>query len=452
MYEDILFLAKKSGSQSITNQIRSDMKGIDHHNHYHILYDIRSLLGSDRKNYLQIGSVCGAPICTLLKHASPTTIHCIRSNEKIPGCYEKDLEDNIEMYNDDNDVVVHHNDAVEYLLRNNLGFDIVYVRNSEENISATFDKYMGFVNEGGYIIFDNYNNNKYPHVKPGVDHLVSMMAQNRYPGFYDVIGDMPLLLENGQRSHQRSHCFVIKKKSIARQLKLAVIVGTYRRSSGNSKVYLERMMSMLNQQSYQNFHLFLMGDDYDNAEEFDQIASLFPVDRLHKENVQPARERTRCKIKKNLWSIGGANTFNVGLRRAIEQGYTHCVHLDDDDIWYIHHLLNIATTYLQYPAVSAVWTKGVGFKDVLPKTPTFEPNNFLSVGKDAYHSTLSFRLDRIDQEYTTLGDDEEENGRLFGPADADFINRIGNKARAGEISVISVPMISCFHDTEFTMA
>ena len=49
-------LVKNSNSNELTKYISKNMEGKTFHHHYHILYDIRTLLGKEKKIYTEIGT------------------------------------------------------------------------------------------------------------------------------------------------------------------------------------------------------------------------------------------------------------------------------------------------------------------------------------------------------------------------------------------------------------
>ena len=51
-------------------------------------------------------------------------------------------------------------------------------------------------------------------------------------------------------------------------------------------------------QTYQNYHIFLIGDDYEDEEEFNQIVSLFPSEKIYSYN-------NKFSYRENYFSLNG---------------------------------------------------------------------------------------------------------------------------------------------------
>jgi len=301
---------------------------------------------------------------------------------------------------------------------------------------AVFDDYLLVLNEEGYVVFGALDSAE---SAGGAAEVEKRFAEKTYPGFYFKVD-----------SHREIAAFC--KMKVPRDIRFAVITMTYRRKDGSSKEKLEKMMRCINGQSYKNFRLFLMGDDYEDEAELREIGARLETlpggevgPDLYFENVKPALERSLCKKKYNLWAVGGAGTLNEGLRRARQQGFSYYAHIDDDDFWHPHHLLTLATTYYMYPETTASWTLGVLGGWVLPPSWPIRPNNFLPKGKDCFHSTLSFRLDKINLEYITISPDmKEEEEPDMEPADSVLASSIGNLVMCGLAVVTSPPVVTCY--------
>jgi hypothetical protein len=65
---------KRSNSHLIVGHISKEMEGRTFHHHYHLLYDLRTLLGRQSKNYLEIGVFNGGSLSLMLQHPYETTL------------------------------------------------------------------------------------------------------------------------------------------------------------------------------------------------------------------------------------------------------------------------------------------------------------------------------------------------------------------------------------------
>lgn len=223
----------------------------------------------------------------------------------------------------------------------------------------------------------------------------------------------------------------------------AIVTPTYFRSNGLSKSYVERALNSLAKQQYQNFHVFLIGDRYENESEFQEFSHLLPSSQLTMVNLDIAYERDFCKIKNNLWAVGGAYAMNYGIKLAQAKGLVHYVHLDDDDYFSHHHLANIAIGYLQHPTAEFVCTLGVNLQgQMLPRIGNYALNNYKAEGATCFHSSYGFRLDKIPYRYQTVDRNKEEVA--MEPADKMLLSAIG----AGGHPCLGINLLTCFHDLE----
>jgi len=448
----------RSDSKDIFVNIQKTMEGHTFHQHCHILYDLRTLLGPDPKIYVEIGVYHGGSLALMLQHPNETIIHgidCMWFNNQ-----EEIIQDNIKKFNiHKRDVFIHkgysYDDSILHnLIKSGLKIDILYIDGSNYGnvVIADFENYLMMMNEGGYIVFDDYHDCIHcPEVKGAVDEIVRRIHSNYYLGQFEVIGSIDNATDAEPTDFKKNNMFIIRKLPMRMNISFAIVTPTYKRRNGTSRKNLENMMTMLKQQSYQNFKLFLIGDGYEDPEEFKYISSLLPADKIYAHNLPEGWERTRCKIKKNIWSIGGAHAINVGLQEIRKQGYKYYVHLDDDDYWHPHHLFHLAEAYTLFPDAVFVSTMGRLDNWILPKISSskLEYNNFIPKGRDCFHSTQSFRCDIIPFEYLTIHDGEEE--REYPYADQDMLKRIGQLVIHQNLKTLVVPYITCIRDSEGSM-
>lgn len=210
-------IVKESISNQIVKEISSCMDGKTFHHHYHILFDLRTLLGQDKKTYTEIGTYCGGSASLMLHHHLNTTINCIDPLHVLKN-QENILRSNINKFNLNNYTVNIHkrfsNDIsfVNELKNNNFRTDILFIDgdHSYDAVIDDFSNYKDFVNAGGYIIFDDYLDYKHsPQVKPAVDLIVSTLDLNKY----QIIGTIPNYHKSFDGGYNLDHLneFIIKK-------------------------------------------------------------------------------------------------------------------------------------------------------------------------------------------------------------------------------------------------
>lgn len=308
-------------------------------------------------------------------------------------------------------------DASECTLAiNMIKIDLVKI-GTVTNIRATFETFHYFLNEGGIIIID------------GISDLPSP-----FYGKHTIFK-----FENPYR-------LVVRRDFELRDIRFAIVIATHKRNNvhSSSERYMKRASTLVRNQTYDNYMLFLIGDGYTDEKEFASFASLFPRDKVQLFNNPEGWERKRCKRRSNLSNIGGAYAMNTGIEKAKSQGYKYYIHLDDDDFWHPFHLRNTAIAYHMFPNVAFVETLGYSIRHgILPKgigKNITHPNNFRPRGCDGFHSSWGFRIDKIPCRYTTIKDGERE--RDFGPADALMLNEINQCCLKENLDVFCVPFIS----------
>jgi predicted O-methyltransferase YrrM len=198
-------------SLEITENISKQMYGNTFHHHYHILYDIINLYPQDYNlNYVEIGCYAGGSAC-LVSQRKNTNIYSIDLGRPI---LPETVFKNIEKFNP-------HNNRFEYIqgnpqeqitldrLRNFVqSVDVLFIDgdHSFTGVKNDFTLYSPLVKNGGYIVFDDYNDNQFsPQVKPAVDEIISNLEQ------YEIIGTLPNIYNARPSSITEGNCFIIKK-------------------------------------------------------------------------------------------------------------------------------------------------------------------------------------------------------------------------------------------------
>ncbi len=57
-------------------------------------------------------------------------------------------------------------------------------------------------------------------------------------------------------------------------MKIGIIISTYQRKDGKTPFYLNRTLESILSQTYKNFKIFLIGDRYENPEEFESYLEI----------------------------------------------------------------------------------------------------------------------------------------------------------------------------------
>lgn len=197
--------------------------------------------------------------------------------------------------------------------------------------------------------------------------------------------------------------------------KIAVVTATYRKLDGSTRDQLSRALKSVRNQTYGNWKMFLIGDEYDDNDELMELSRIIPEDKLYVENLPEAVERRKYDYSM-LWCVGGTNANVTGIKKALEEGFDYVCILNHDDEFLPEHLQTIAECILNTCAHFIV-TKCGDLPDVEPtdKYTRFWPGQcklFISA------ACTDFRY------YGMLPRNAVEYRGNFYPSDADLWDRI----------------------------
>ena len=246
--------------------------------------------------------------------------------------------------------------------------------------------------------------------------------------------------------------------------KFAVIIATYRRKNGTSYNNLLRVHKFLMNQTYQNFKVFLVGDDYDNQEEFDKIVSLFPQDKIFSYNNNISYRTAYFKIAYNKWCVGGILARNIGIKQAVKEEYKYYLHLDDDDIWTNNHIEIINNTITDFPEVDFIVNKSKYKNSTLPKefhkksNIAVKYNNFNPIPRNSVHSSWTINLKTLGDKIINIYNNsikiidciknKEISEYRLKPHDASILKELNNLQRKNKIKCIFIPNCTVQKDTD----
>lgn len=208
--------------KTITNEVDGDIsynyplgdiqnKILHHHNH--ILYDIRSSLGNDKKVYLELGAYAGGSSSLLSSHPYPTEIHGMDVCEVFNGDVVYDTVNRF--IKPHNTFKFYEGNTYDKNFVNNLKskiskVDMLYIDAGHWyfNVLNDFFQFVDLVNPNGYIIFDDYQDIwSSTQVSYAVDYLVS----NHMKDGYEIIGSLPNIQNARPAIMTSSNLFIVKK-------------------------------------------------------------------------------------------------------------------------------------------------------------------------------------------------------------------------------------------------
>jgi hypothetical protein len=191
----LLELQKTSKAIDLLKQVNEKIPEKKLHDHSHILYDIRTLLGDKEKDYLEIG-IRGSSTASLILHNPYKTKllcvdPCILNKDEYNG-EEKQyptIIKNLKTNNKNNYTIqVEKSFATDptllnYFINIKIQADILFFNGGTnyDDIMNTWNEYKGFLNPGGFIVFNNYNKD---YIKSAVDDMVKTLDSDEF----EIIG------------------------------------------------------------------------------------------------------------------------------------------------------------------------------------------------------------------------------------------------------------------------
>ena len=137
------------------------------HNHINVLYLIKELMGGDCKNYLEIGTLWGASMATVLASQSPAKFYGLDLftpyfADKIDVDTVNNTISNLNEYNHNIELIkgdCSHDEIIKLTYEKiSDGVDLFFIDgdHSSNSVVRDFNNYKDIVNKGGYIVFDDY--------------------------------------------------------------------------------------------------------------------------------------------------------------------------------------------------------------------------------------------------------------------------------------------------------
>jgi glycosyltransferase involved in cell wall biosynthesis len=240
-------------------------------------------------------------------------------------------------------------------------------------------------------------------------------------------------------------------------MKFAVTIATYQRKDGKTPELLKRALDSVFNQTHKDFRIFIVGDNYEDNTEFNEIISQYPQDKIYSVNLPESYDRLKYKgigsenfefdTKRALWCNGGRTAMNIGIELALHNGYDWVAHLDHDDFWEPTHLELINNVVERY-GYECIWitTKATfGPNDVMEvETNGWDVVYHLPRGYNVIHSAIAMSMKRIPLRYRDV---YYEDGNMI-PTDADFWDRLGKFIVENGYTGTYINALTCRHDSE----
>ena len=232
-------------------------------------------------------------------------------------------------------------------------------------------------------------------------------------------------------------------------MKLGIVITTYQKPDGTTPDILKRAIESVKNQTHQDFILVVVGDRYDNNDEFETIIQSVGLgDRLIFINLPEAIEREKYPISsKELWCAGGVNARNQGIDICLKQGLDYVCHLDHDDYWHPQHLEMINYTIEETRDASLINTCSTYFDTHLPSVDlthkVIQSNKHIKPG-NLVPSAVCINYKKIPLRFR---DTYDETGEVE-PADADMWIRLREYVVENKLNTYYVSTITCYYHSE----
>jgi len=225
-------------------------------------------------------------------------------------------------------------------------------------------------------------------------------------------------------------------------MKITIKISTYQRADGRTPEILTRALESIKSQTYQNYKVYLIGDKYDNNDEFIKLSTIIDKDKIYVENLTYAKEREKY-TGLDLWCSGGVNANNHAIDKILSDGLNYICHLDHDDWWAPNHLEEIVNV-IKSDSPSFIATKSYyqNYETILPKV---ESSPFFPKSSDIIHSSVCIDFNKINLRYRDILEEEGIRGVV---SDGDMWDRISELMKSKNINGKLINKVTCYHIEE----
>lgn len=195
--------------------IMQNMKERSFHDHYHILFDIRSSMDKEEVTYLEIGAFAGGSASLMASHPKKTKVFSIDLGQPIAKSV---VQENVEYFkNPENPFFYFEGNSqdrriVDQVQRAVKKVDILFIDGDHtyDGVKHDYNNYKDLVQEGGYIVFDDYMDWQYsPDVKHAVDDIMATLDTDQF----EIIGSLVYPeLQQSNTPIESSNEYIIRKK------------------------------------------------------------------------------------------------------------------------------------------------------------------------------------------------------------------------------------------------
>jgi glycosyltransferase involved in cell wall biosynthesis len=232
-------------------------------------------------------------------------------------------------------------------------------------------------------------------------------------------------------------------------MKIGIVIPTYQKIDGTTPSLLARALKSIQRQTHTDYKVFLIGDKYENDNEFVQLATrIIDTDKIYYENLVTAVEREKYPVGSHqLWCAGGVNATNWGIEKSTSEDINCICHLDHDDYWEPNHL-EIINKVLEERDAAFVYTCSTHVNNKILPRVTLDDSISISLPKQSalIHSSVCMDFNKIPIRYR---DNFSEIGNPY-PADADMWIRVNEYISNKNLNSFLIHSLTCNHPTEKT--
>lgn len=228
--------------------------------------------------------------------------------------------------------------------------------------------------------------------------------------------------------------------------RFGIVITTYQRGDGKTPELLNRALKSILNQSHADWKVFLIGDRYEDDEEFQLIVENSGIhsDRIVAVNREEAAERDNYEPgSMQLWCAGGNVSSRYGISLALEDGIEYVCYLDHDDYWGRSHLLLFNEAIQKHPDVMVLASRSLYLRpgNVLPHLTEKTGYGWLPRPEGLIKSASCIKWSDTD---VRPRDVFKETGETK-PGDLDLWQRLNAEMKATGRKGFLVPDVTCSH-------
>ena len=399
----------RSESFLIYADVQMFSHGLEFDLHHRVLYDLRTVLGSDHAQYFEIGTRRGTTLGLVLQHRYNTSILAVCQEDAEHELIQSVLN---QLNSHGSEVEILHKDEHLFTELHNREFmaDIVFLDDGHDMdiLAKVFYNIQDFVKPGGFLVFDDYDCQKEcaGDVPAFVDELVSKIEIHGWE-YWDVWGSFPsqesaggkvFIFRRSADPHTPNplvSAFSSKFFGRRRELDMglsrarlpdaapragnavhfAVVMSFFKRDFDPLFIIPQvTSLESLARQTYPGWTLVAVADGLAPADtaalrraialagippgrvRLSGIDARFREERIYRNRdpkfdwdfgaPQAGAPLAPPPPRLGVWKCAGTNALNAALDEAARvPAATHVARLDEDDVWLPDHLANLVSGY-----------------------------------------------------------------------------------------------------------